>query len=57
MDNLDAYGGYKGDLNNLYAFIPKNQIFDRKGQFYENIFWIKSYKYLVNGVDLRLKLF
>lgn len=38
MDNLDAYGGYQGGggLNNMYAFIQNNQIWDMEGQFYEN---------------------
>lgn len=58
MDNLHAYGGYRGGgLNNMYAFIQNNQIWDMEGQFYENVFGIKSYKYLVNGADLHLKLF
>lgn len=59
MDNLDAYGGYKGRGGgvNMYAFIQNNQICDMEGQFYEDVFGIKSYKYLVNRVVLHLKLF
>lgn len=55
MDNPDAYGGTNGGLNNRYAFTQNSQIFDLEGPLYEDIFRID--KYLVNGVDLHLKLF
>lgn len=55
MDNPDAYGGNNGGLNNRYAFTKNSQIFDLKSPLYEDIFRID--KYLVNGVDLHLKLF
>lgn len=55
MDNPDAYGGTNGGLSNRYAFTQKSQIFDMEGPLYEDVFRLD--KYLVNGVDLHLKLF
>ncbi|XP_065943389.1 uncharacterized protein F54H12.2-like [Magallana gigas] len=55
MDNPDAYGGNNGGLNNRYAFTQNSQIFDMEGPLYEDIF--RTDKYLINGVDLHLKLF
>ena len=55
MDDPDAYGGSNGGLANRYAFIQKSQIFDMEGPLYEDVFRLD--KYLVNGVDLHLKLF
>ena len=55
MDNADAYGGNNSGLNLRYAFTQQSRIFDLEGPLYEDIFRID--KYLVNGVDLHLKLF
>ena len=55
MDNADAYGGNNSGLNLRYTFTQQSRIFDLEGPLYEDIFRID--KYLVNGVDLHLKLF
>jgi len=55
MDDADAYGGSNGGLTNRYTFTKESKIFDMEGPLYEDVFRID--KYLVNGVNLHLKLF
>jgi hypothetical protein len=55
MDDGDAYGGSNGGLAIRYSFTQQSQIFDMEGPLYEDIFRLD--KYLLNGVDLHLKLF
>jgi hypothetical protein len=55
MDDGNAYGGTNGGLAIRYAFTQESRIFDLEGPLYEDIFRID--KYMVNGVDLHLKLF
>ncbi|XP_069108949.1 uncharacterized protein F54H12.2-like [Argopecten irradians] len=48
-------GGTNNGLRMRYLFTEKSKIFDMEGPLYEDIFRID--KYLINGVDLHLKLF
>lgn len=56
MDDANAYGGTNGGLAKRYTFTMQlNKVFDWEGPLYEDIFRLD--KYIVNGVDLNLKLF
>lgn len=55
MDDANAYGGTNGGLAKRYTFTQLSKVFDLEGPLYEDIFRLD--KYIVNGVDLNLKLF
>jgi hypothetical protein len=55
MDDADAYGGSNRGLAQIYAYTQQSQVFDLEGPLYEDIFQLD--KYIVNGVDINLKLF
>lgn len=56
MDDANAYGGTNGGLAKKYTFTTQlSKVFDLEGLLYEDIFRLD--KYIVNGVDLNLKLF
>lgn len=55
MDDANAYGGTNGGLAKRYTFTQFSKVFDLEGPLYEDIFRLD--KYIVNGVDLNLKLF
>ncbi|XP_021365775.1 uncharacterized protein F54H12.2-like [Mizuhopecten yessoensis] len=55
MDDPDAATGSNAGLLYRYEYTQKSRIFDIEGPLYEDIFRLD--KYLVNGVDLHLKLF
>ncbi|XP_062597067.1 uncharacterized protein F54H12.2-like [Saccostrea cucullata] len=55
MDDPDPYAGSNGGLANRYVYTQQSHIFDLEGPLYEDIFRLD--KYLLNGVDLHLKLF
>ena len=54
-DDASAATGSNGGLAGRYQFTKESQVFDMEGPLYEDIFLID--KYLVNGVDIHLKLF
>ena len=55
VDDPDAVGGDNGGLLNRYALTSESKVFDMEGPLYEDVFGID--KYIVNGVDIHLKLF
>jgi hypothetical protein len=55
MDDGNAYGGRNTGLRSRYVFTQQSRVFDLEGPLYEDIFRLD--KYLLNGVDLHLKLF
>lgn len=55
MDDANAYDGTNGGLAKRYTFTQLSKVFDLEGPLYEDIFRLD--KYIVNGVDLNLKLF
>lgn len=57
MDTKDAdpVSGSNGGLAQRYQYTKDSRIFDMEGPLYEDIFRLD--KYLVNGVDVNLKLF
>ena len=55
VDDPDAATGSNGGLAGRYQFTKESRLFDMEGPLYEDIFLID--KYLVNGVDIHLKLF
>ncbi|MEW8548691.1 MAG: hypothetical protein AB2693_34755, partial [Candidatus Thiodiazotropha sp.] len=54
-DDVDPESGSNGGLARRYQFTKESQIFDMEGPLYEDIFRLD--KYLINGVDIHLKLF
>ena len=54
-EDVDPEAGSNGGLAQRYQFTKESQIFDLEGPLYEDIFRLD--KYLVNGVDIHLKLF
>ncbi|XP_061188729.1 uncharacterized protein F54H12.2-like [Saccostrea echinata] len=55
MDDGNAYGGTNGGLAKRYTFTKESKVFDLEGPLYEDIFRLD--KYILNGVDVNLKLF
>ena len=55
LDDVDPDAGSNGGLAQRYQFTQESNIFDMEGPLYEDIFRLD--KYLVNGVDIHLKLF
>ncbi|XP_033731756.1 uncharacterized protein F54H12.2-like [Pecten maximus] len=55
MDDPDAATGSNVGLIYRYDYTQKRRVFEMEGPLYEDIFRLD--KYLVNGVDLHLKLF
>jgi hypothetical protein len=55
MDDGHAYGGSNGGLAQRYSFTQQNRVFDLEGPLYEDVFRLD--KYILNGVDINLKLF
>lgn len=55
MDEGNAYGGSNGGLVRRYTFTQESRVFDLEGPLYEDIFRLD--KYILNGVDVNLKLF
>ena len=55
VDDPDPAAGSNGGLAQRYQFTQDSNIFDLEGPLYEDIFSLD--KYLVNGVDIHLKLF
>ncbi|XP_062614278.1 uncharacterized protein F54H12.2-like [Saccostrea cucullata] len=55
MDDGNAYGGTNGGLAQRYTFTQQSRVFDLEGPLYEDIFRLD--KYILNGVDINLKLF
>ena len=55
VDDSDPAAGTNGGLAQRYDFNKESRIFDLKGPLYEDIFRLD--KYLLNGVDVHLKLF
>ena len=54
-EDVDPEAGSNGGLAQRYQFTQESNIFDLEGPLYEDIFRLD--KYLVNGVDIHLKLF
>ena len=54
-DDPDPAAGSNGGLAQRYQFTKESRIFDLEGPLYEDIFRLD--KYLVNGIDIHLKLF
>ena len=54
-NDVDPAAGSNGGLAQRYQFTKESNIFDMEGPLYEDIFRLD--KYLVNGVDVHLKLF
>ena len=55
VDDPDPAAGSNGGLAQRYQFTQESRLFDLEGPLYEDIFRLD--KYLVNGVDIHLKLF
>ena len=55
VEDTDPVSGSNGGLAQRYQFTQQSQVFDMEGPLYEDIFLMN--KYLVNGVDIHLKLF
>jgi len=55
LDDPKIVGGSNAGLLNRNTFTQRSKIFDLEGPLYEDIF--RMDKYLINGVDLHLKLF
>ncbi|XP_061191087.1 uncharacterized protein F54H12.2-like [Saccostrea echinata] len=55
MDDGNANGGTNGGLAQRYTFTQQSRVFDLEGPLYEDIFRLD--KYILNGVDINLKLF
>ena len=55
LEDVDPEAGSNGGLAQRYQFTKESNIFDMEGPLYEDIFLMD--KYLVNGVDIHLKLF
>ena len=55
VDDSDPAAGTNGGLAQRYDFTKESRIFDLEGPLYEDIFRLD--KYLLNGVDVHLKLF
>lgn len=55
MDDGNAYGGSNGGLAQRYSFTQQSRVFDLEGPLYEDVFRLD--KYILNGVDINLKLF
>ena len=54
-EDSDPAGGSNGGLAQRYQYTKESRIFDMEGPLFEDIFRLD--KYLVNGVDVHLKLF
>jgi hypothetical protein len=55
LDDGDAYGGINTGIRSRYVFIQLSHTFDLEGLLYMNCFYLD--KYLINGLDLQLRLF
>lgn len=55
MDDANASDGTNGGLAKRYVFTKQSKFFDLEGSLYENVFRLD--KYILNGVDLNLKLY
>lgn len=55
VEDADPVSGSNGGLAQRYQFTQQSRIFDMEGPLYEDIFLLD--KYLINGVDIHLKLF
>ena len=55
LNDVDPVAGSNGGLAQRYQFTKDSNIFDLEGPLYEDIFRLE--KYMVNGVDIHLKLF
>ena len=55
LDDVDPAAGSNGGLAQRFQYTKESRIFDMEGPLYEDIFLMD--KYLVNGVDIHLKLF
>ena len=54
-DDGDAYGGRNTGLRSRYVYTQLSRTFDLEGPLYLDCFYLD--KYLINGVDLQLRLF
>ena len=55
VEDTDPVSGSNGGLAQRYQFTEQSRVFDMEGPLYEDIFLLD--KYLINGVDIHLKLF
>ena len=55
LDDVDAAGGTNKGLRLRYVFTQSSRVFDMEGPLYADCFGLD--KYLINGVDIQLKLF
>jgi len=55
FDDPKITAGTNAGLLNRYVFTKESKVFDMEGPLYEDVFAID--KYLVNGIDIHLKLF